>query len=273
MDASPHLPRQGRVPVFNMPGIVTASIGLLMAIHALREFVLPDAWDAWTIVHLALLPARATLALDPSKAEAVLAAAAAAADPGVTAVREAFARYIIAEPNLSPWTFASYGLLHGSWMHVILNVVWLAAFGSPVARRCGAWRYGAIALAGTVAGGLAHVLVDPLSTTPLVGASAGISALRAAACRFVFQRPVVGYGDRPWQLPPRQPLESLPELLRNRTAAAFLAIWLGTNLLFGLVALPLGADNAAIAWDAHLGGFLAGFLLFPYLDAPSLRRR
>jgi len=133
--------------------------------------------------------------------------------------------------------------------------------------------YGAIALAGTVAGGLAHVLVDPLSTTPLVGASAGISALMAAACRFVFQRPVVGYGDRPWQLPPRQPLESLPELLRNRTAAAFLAIWLGTNLLFGLVALPLGADNAAIAWDAHLGGFLAGFLLFPYLDAPSLRRR
>ena len=72
-------------------------------------------------------------------------------------------------------------------------------------------------LAGTVAGGLAHVLVDPLSTTPLVGASAGISALMAAACRFVFQRPVVGYGDRPWQLPPRQPLESLPELLRNRT--------------------------------------------------------
>ncbi|TFW16070.1 rhomboid family intramembrane serine protease, partial [Pseudomonas putida] len=37
MDASPEFPRQSRVPVFNMPGVVTLSIGLLMAIQALRE--------------------------------------------------------------------------------------------------------------------------------------------------------------------------------------------------------------------------------------------
>jgi membrane associated rhomboid family serine protease len=160
----------------------------------------------------------------------------------------------------------TYALLHGSWMHVIFNSVWLAAFGSPVARRCGALRFGLIALAGTAAGGALHVLVDPLSAGPLVGASAGISALMAAAARFVFQPPVSGYGGQPWQLPPHRPAETIPELLRNRTAVSFLAIWLVTNLLFGLVSVPLVGENAAIAWDAHLGGFLVGFLLFPLLD-------
>mgnify|MGYP002653929419 CR=1 FL=1 len=38
------------------------------------------------------------------------------------------------------------------------------------------------------------------------------------------------------------------------------------NLLFGLVSMPLVGENAAIAWDAHLGGFIAGFFLFPLVD-------
>ncbi|WP_430913618.1 rhomboid family intramembrane serine protease [Methylobacterium sp. sgz302541] len=267
MDASPDFPRQSRVPVFNMPGVVTASIGVLMAIQALREFVLPDEWDIRAVIALALLPARWTVSLDPSKVEAVVKAAAAASDPQVAAAREAFARYVAANPEAMPWTFATYALLHGSWMHVLFNCVWLAAFGSPVARRCGAWRYGALALAGTVAGGIAHVLVDPFSTAPLVGASAGVSALMAAAARFVFQPPPEGgYGTRPWQLPPRRPPETIPELMRNRTALTFLLIWLATNLLFGVISLPLGVESAAVAWDAHLGGFVAGFFLFPFLD-------
>ncbi len=115
------------------------------------------------------------------------------------------------------------------------------------------------------------MLVDPLSAGPLVGASAGISALMAAAARFVFQPPVSGYGGPAWQVPPHRPAETIPELLRNRTAVSFLAIWLLTNLLFGLVSVPLVGENAAIAWDAHLGGFIAGFLLFPLLDPREAR--
>ncbi|PJI52871.1 rhomboid family intramembrane serine protease, partial [Methylobacterium radiotolerans] len=63
-----------------------------------------------------------------------------------------------------------------------------------------------------------------------------------------------------------------PELLRNRTAVSFLVIWLLTNLLFGLVSVPLVGENAAIAWDAHLGGFIAGFFLFPLVDPREPRR-
>ncbi len=266
MDAAPEFPRQSRVPVFNMPGVVTLSIGLLLAIQGVREFLLPDTLDIRVILDLALVPARWTVWLDPGRAAEVIAAAAGAGDPDLVAARQAFARYIVSERAPEPWTLATYALLHGSWLHVIFNSVWLAAFGSPVARRCGAWRYGLIGLLGTAAGGILHVTIDPLGAAPLIGASAGVSALMAAAARFVFQPPVSGYGSQPWQLPPHRPAETIPELMRNRTAVAFLAIWLATNLLFGLASLPLMAESATIAWDAHLGGFVAGFLLFPLLD-------
>ena len=272
MDASPDLPRQSRAPVFNMPGVVTASIGVILAIQAIREYVLPDPMEVQLVLDLALVPARWTVWLDPSRVGEVIQAAGAG-DPEYGAMREAFARYVTGQQSLEPWTFATYALLHGSWMHVIFNSVWLAAFGTPVARRCGAWRFGAIALIGTIAGGILHVLVDPLSAAPLVGASAGISALMAAASRFVFQTPASAYPPPSWQSPAVRPLESIPELLRNRTAAAFLAIWLVTNLLFGVVSLPFLGESAIIAWDAHLGGFLVGFFLFPLFDRPGTAHR
>ena len=273
MDATPDLPRQSRVPVFNMPTVVTASIVVLLGLHALREFVLPDSWDITLLVDLALVPGRWLAAYDPDRAGDILAAAAAAVgDPDMVAARAAFARYVVAEPSASLWTFATYALLHGSWTHVIFNVVWLAAFGSPVARRCGAWRYGIIALVGAVAGGILHVALDPLSTAPLIGASAGVSALMAAAARFVFQPPPPYVAAQPWQRVAPQPLQSIPQLMTNRTAVVFLGIWLATNFLFGVIALPLGAEAASVAWDAHLGGFLAGFFLLPVLDGRPARK-
>lgn len=273
MDAMPDLPRQSRVPVFNLPGVVSASIGVLVAIHALREFVLPDSWDITLLLDLALVPGRWTVATDPGQADALLASAAARiADPTMLDATQAFARYIVDAPGAMPWTFATYALLHGSWMHVIFNGVWLAAFGSPVARRFGALRYGVLALAGAVAGGILHLLIDPLSLAPLVGASAGVSALMAAASRFVFEPPPrTRPAAPPWQIPPPTPLQTIPELMRNRTVVVFLAVWLATNVLFGVIALPLGADGASVAWDAHLGGFVVGFFLVPLLD--GYRRR
>lgn len=266
MDASPEFPRQSRVPVFNMPGVVTASIAVLLGIHAIRT-VLPDLWDLQILLDLAFIPARWTAAFDASRAqEIVQAAARSGAGSEIAAAQRDFASAIVSEPSASPWTFATYGLLHGSWMHVIFNTVWLAAFGTPVARRYGGWRYGILAFAGILAGAVLHLAVDPLSVMPLVGASAGISALMGAACRFVFQPPSPYRPAMAWQLPPRQPLQSLPELMRNRTAVLFLGIWLATNLLFGLLAVPLGAGDGPIAWDAHLGGFLCGFFLLPFLE-------
>lgn len=265
MDASPDLPRQSRIPVFNMPGIVTGSIALLLAIHVVRA-VLPETWDWRAIIDLAFIPARWTAAFDPARIpEIVEAAAQAAGSAEVSEARQDFARAIVADRAAMPWTLASYGLLHGSWMHVAFNAIWLAAFGTPVARHFGAWRYAVLAVVGIVAGALLHLWLDPLSTMPLVGASAGISALMGAATRFVFQPPPDYASAMAWQLPPRPAVQSLSELARNRTAVIFIGIWFATNLVFGLLSEPLGAGEGPIAWDAHLGGFYAGFFLLPLL--------
>jgi membrane associated rhomboid family serine protease len=45
-----------------------------------------------------------------------------------------------------------------------------------------------------------------------------------------------------------------------------LAVWFGLNFLFGLWASPLIGQNEVVAWQAHIGGFLAGLLLFPWFD-------
>ena len=189
MDASPDLPHQGRVPVFNLPRVVTVSIAVLAVIHVVRT-VLPDELDLSVLLNLAFIPARWTAAFDPaSAAEIVRAAGEGAGRPDIATARQEFARYLVAEPSAMPWTGATYALLHGSWVHLIFNAVWLAVFGTPVARRYGVMRYGLLALAGVVVGALVHLFVDPYSLMPLVGASAGISALMAAAARFVFQPP------------------------------------------------------------------------------------
>jgi membrane associated rhomboid family serine protease len=54
--------------------------------------------------------------------------------------------------------------------------------------------------------------------------------------------------------------------LRNGRVLLFLAVWFGLNLLFGLSSLSLGESGQSIAWEAHIGGFLAGLLLFPLFD-------
>ncbi len=266
MDASPNLPQQGRVPVFNLPGVVTAVIALLAGIHVVRQ-VLPDLWDIHLLIDVAFIPARWTAAFDPSRVPAIIEAATqASTDAELVSAQRDFARAIVAEPSTMPWTFVTYGLLHGSWMHLIFNSVWLAAFGAPVARRYGPLRFGLLALAGVIAGALVHLILNPLSVMPLIGASAGVSALMAGAARFVFQPPPAYRPAMAWQITPAPRLQTIPELMRNRTAVMFLGILLGTNLLFGLISVPLGAGEGPIAWDAHLGGVAAGFFLLPWLE-------
>jgi membrane associated rhomboid family serine protease len=102
---------------------------------------------------------------------------------------------------------------------------------------------------------------------PMIGASAAVSGLMGAAARFVFGSGAgpVGRGDWPGQHT-RHPRLSLPEVVKNSRAALFLGTWFVTNLLFGLLATPLGVTDASIAWEAHIGGFLAGLLLFAAFD-------
>ena len=48
--------------------------------------------------------------------------------------------------------------------------------------------------------------------------------------------------------------------------SAFLAVWFGVNIIFGIGSIAIGADGASVAWQAHIGGFFAGLLLFSLFD-------
>jgi len=54
--------------------------------------------------------------------------------------------------------------------------------------------------------------------------------------------------------------------LRNGRVLAFLAIWFGVNLVFGIGSIAIGMDGASVAWQAHIGGFFAGLVLFSLFD-------
>jgi membrane associated rhomboid family serine protease len=64
----------------------------------------------------------------------------------------------------------------------------------------------------------------------------------------------------------RVPAQPLWHALRDRRVLAFLAIWFGVNIVFGLGSIAIGAEGVSVAWQAHIGGFLAGLLLFSLFD-------
>jgi membrane associated rhomboid family serine protease len=262
----PLSPRPRREPMLNAPLVVVATILVLFAVHALRS-VLGEAIDLGLVLDFGFVPARLTLAFDPERINTIMARAAESL-PGLDPEqRMAFARYVLADGETKPWTLATHALLHGSWSHVLFNSLWLLAFGTPVARRLGSARFLLLCLVCAVAGAAAHTLAHPDDITPMIGASGAISGLMAAATRFVFRR------NRPLAIigaersgADHAPAASLAEIARDRRILIFLAVWFGTNLLFGFAAAPLGLTEATIAWEAHMGGFVAGFLLFPLFD-------
>ena len=139
--------------MINLPRAVTITIAVLLGLHAARTGLLSPEEEVRTLIDFALVPARWTVAVDPARAEDVLRAAGEGGPDEASNFRLALARYVVANAQAAWTTFATYALLHGSWTHVILNAAWLAAFGAPVARRCGALRFAALLGLGAVAGG------------------------------------------------------------------------------------------------------------------------
>src|SRR6185436_318392 len=229
-------------PIFNVPTVVTATIAVLVLIHALRVWVLTPEQDIQLLLLFSFIPAR----YDAT----VLAQGAVPGGLGAEI-----------------WTFVTYALIHGDWTHLGLNGVWLLAFGTPVARRFGAMRYLAFFAVTSAAGAAAHLATHANAFVPMVGASAAISGFMAAAMRFAFQRAgplgLIGRGDPAAYRVPALPLTAV---LRDARVLTFLGVWFGLNLLFGIGSLSLDGGEQAIAWQAHIGGFLAGLLAFAAFD-------
>jgi membrane associated rhomboid family serine protease len=164
------------------------------------------------------------------------------------------------------WTFITYALIHANFSHLIFNAVWLLAFGSPVARRFGPLRFMAFMAMTAAAGAAVHLATHFGELLPMVGASAAISGAMAAAARFAFQRggPLEMWRDRAEAC--RVPAAPLSVSLRDARVIAFLLVWFGVNILFGVFSMGMPGVEQAIAWQAHIGGFLAGLLAFAAFD-------
>lgn len=253
-----------REPIFNLPGVVLVSLLILIGIHALRVFILSDELDFRILVEGSFVPARWMIAYGGLSSDEVLNALLADRSEGASAIL-GLAQYILSDGGAKPWTGLTYALLHGSWTHVAMNGVWLAAFGTPVARRVGPGRFLVLAAATALAGALAYMAVHPRQVLPLIGASASVSGMMGAAAWFMFS-PASPTAEGHAVEPHERPREALSGLLANRQILLFVAVWLVINYLSAAFAGPLGMTDASIAWEAHVGGFLAGLILFPFID-------
>ena len=236
-------------PMFNIPPVVIATVVVLVLVHALRMLVLSDAVDLRFLLTFAFIPARYDTDL-------VLGGSF----PGGL--------------GADLWTFFTYAFLHADLLHIGLNLAWLLPFGTALARRFGTWRYVAFMLVVAAAGAFAHLVSHPGAMVPMIGASAAISGAMAAALRFVFQR---GGPLGLWRLDApgdsyRVPAAPLLATLRDPRFLIFLGVWMGLNALFGLGSVSMVGEGQEIAWQAHVGGFLAGLLLFTAFD-PVMPRR
>jgi membrane associated rhomboid family serine protease len=222
-----------RQPILNVPPVVTAVLAVLALVHGLRALLSRSA-DLEILLMFAFIPARYESVFVPL--------------PGGVAA--------------DVWTFVTYALLHADLTHLGFNAVWLLAFGTPLARRFGASRFLVFCAVTAAAGALAHLVTHAGQVQPMVGASAVISGAMAAAMRFAFQ----AGGGMQWRGNMHLPAVPLFTALRDPRVLVFLAVWFGLNLLFGLGSVPILGSDQPVAWQAHVGGFLAGLLLFGFFD-------
>ncbi len=232
--------RPAREPIFLLPTAVTVLVGILAVIHIAATMVLNEEGQTQLYFWFAFQPLRIVLAAQDLS---------------------------VAIPLL--WTPFSHAFLHGGWDHLLVNVAWLVIFASPVVRRYGAGPMLAIFLL-SAAGGAAAFAATSLDTGAyLIGASGGVAGLTGAAVRFIFQ-PIL-YAQHPetgQRIVLGRRLASIRETFVNPRSRFFTLIWLILNAAVPLAPLLMGT-SLGVAWQAHLGGFLTGFLMVSLFERRS----
>ena len=150
--------------------------------------------------------------------------------------------------------------LHGGWMHLIGNMLYLNIFGDNVEDRLGHLRFLAMYLLAGMVAGVAQVVINPSSSLPMVGASGAIAGVTGAYFLFFPRARVV-------VLVPIFVFFQIVEI----PAVFFLLFWFVFQLLLGIGSLGMDAGGGVAFW-AHIGGFLAGMVLGPMLARRNEQR-
>ena len=152
-------------------------------------------------------------------------------------------------------TYLTYAFLHGDWMHLIGNMLFLWVFGDNVEDAMGHVRYFCFYLLCAVAAGLLHSLLFLEHEAPLVGASGAVAGVIAA---YLILHPRV----KVWVL------------LFARIPLPISAMWcLGLWVIYQVAMFiydQTSASESTISWSAHLGGILAGAILILFLRLPHV---
>ena len=224
-------------PFFRAPKVVLVLIAGLVAVHLALQSAGAD-WQVWSLYALAFIPARLS---------------GAAEFPAIW--------------GSQAWSFLTYAFLHADMMHLFFNCLWFLVFGSVVARRLGSVRFLLLSGASAIVGAVATLATHWGEVVIVVGASGAVSGMMAAAIPLMY-----GAGLRLGDTYRRdiatvRPLRPV-EILTNRRALFFTVMWLAVTLFSGASGWT-GASfvqEGRIAWEAHLGGFLAGLVAFYGLD-------
>jgi membrane associated rhomboid family serine protease len=148
-------------------------------------------------------------------------------------------------------TVLTYMFLHGGWLHLFFNMLFLFTFGDNIEDALGHGRYLIFYLLCGIAGGFVHVIASPSSNVPLVGASGAIAGVVAA---YLMLRPcakvmVLAFGAIPLRL----------------GSAWVLGFWILVQVWH-----IMSDDKGDTAWWAHIGGLTAGALLITVMRPPGV---
>jgi membrane associated rhomboid family serine protease len=174
---------------------------------------------------------------------------------GIVPLRFTHARF---QSGGNYFTLLSSMFLHGGWMHIIGNMWSLWIFGDNVEDRMGRGGFLLFYLLSGLAAGIVHVVTNSASTVPTVGASGAIAGVMGAYLLLFPHASVVTM----------VPIFFFLQVVEI-PAVFFLGFWFLSQLFSGTLSLAAAGPQAeGVAWWAHIGGFVVGFLW-----AVPLRRR
>jgi membrane associated rhomboid family serine protease len=159
----------------------------------------------------------------------------------------------------APLTVIPAMFIHGGWLHLLGNMLYLWIFGDNVEDRLGHGRYLVFYLTCGLIAALVHATVFAQSKVPCVGASGAISGVLVAYLLFF----------------PKARVSTLFVIfifikVVRLPAVLLLGVWIVLQIIGGMQSL--GAAAGGVAWFAHIGGLAAGVLLSLIMGLPRRRR-
>ncbi len=168
----------------------------------------------------------------------------------------------VSGPPLVQLTVLTSMFIHGGFLHILGNMLYLWIFGNNIEDLLGPLKFIVFYLFCGIAAAGTHVLTQPNSVVPTVGASGAVSGVlgaylvvhpRARVLTLVF----LGIFIRVMLVP----------------AGLLLAFWFVLQIFSGFGSLGAGGGGGGVAWFAHLGGFIAGIVLVSIVAGRRLWRR